>query len=65
MRRNGHAGKELAEKSILRLSAGSWSAPEQAEEVWIREQPKRQLRDEQVVDGALGGECCDDGDQVA
>jgi hypothetical protein len=64
MKRNGHGGKESDEKSILTPSAGSLSVSEQAGEVWIRERPKRQLRDEQAVDGVLGGECCDDGDQV-
>jgi len=64
MKRSGHGGRESGEKSILTPSAGSWSVSEQAGEVWIRGQSKRQLRDEQVVDDALGGECCDGGDQV-
>jgi len=46
-------------------SAGSLSVLERVGEVLIRELPKQQLRDEQGVDGVLGGECRDGGDQVA
>ena len=65
MKKNGHGGKESDAKSILMPSAGSLSVLERVGEVLIRELPKQQLRDEQGVDGVLGGECRDGGDQVA
>ena len=64
MKKIDHGGKESDAKSISMPSVGSLSVLEQAGEVWIRELPRQQLRDEQGVGGVLGGECRDDGDQV-
>jgi len=64
MRRNDHGGKESGGKSILTQSAGSWSVSERVGEVWFRRQRRWKLRDEQVMDGAPEGECCDGGGQV-
>ena len=64
MRRNDHGGKESGGKSILTQSAGSWSVLERVGEVWFRRQRRWKLRDEQVMDDAPEGECCDGGGQV-
>ena len=62
--KNGHGGKESDVKSISMPSVGSLSVVERVGEVWIRELPRQQLRDERGVDGVLVGECRDGGDQV-
>jgi len=64
MRRNYRGGKESGGKNILTQSASSWSVSERVGEVWFRGQRRRKLRDEQVMDDALEGECCDGGGQV-
>lgn len=64
MKRNGHGGKELVGRSILRQNGDSLSGSEQAGEVWIRGQSKPQIQDEQVADDVSGGERYDVGDQA-